>query len=72
LADVTLTVSIRGSYVRTHRLGEKLVCEWTESVEGWLESTEKIAFMRAFGKPCHQYFEGPYADSVTIELAYME
>jgi hypothetical protein len=72
LADVALTVSVRGSDVRTRRRGEQLVCEWTESAEGWLESTEKIAHMRASGKPCHQYFEGPPADSVTIELAYME
>jgi len=71
LTDVALMVSVRGSNVRTRRRGEQLVCEWTESVEGWLESAEKIARMRASGRPCHQYFEGPHADSVTIELAYM-
>jgi len=72
LADVVLTVSARSSDVRNRRRGEQVICEWTESVQGWLESTEKIAVMRASVMPCHQYFEGPHADSVTIELAYME
>jgi hypothetical protein len=49
-----------------------MFCEWKESVEGWLESTEKIAALIASNTPCHQYFEGPHADSVTIELAYKE
>jgi len=71
LADVVLTVSTR-SDVRNRRRGERLVYEWRESVEGWLESTEKIAVMIASTTPCHQYFGGPHADSVTIELAYME
>lgn len=72
LADVVLTISARSSDVRNRRRGEQVICEWAESVEGWLESTEKIAVMRASVMPCHQYFEGPHADSVTIELAYME
>jgi|SRR5215471_21283169 len=72
LADIVLTVSARSSDVRNRRGGEQVICEWTESVEGWLESTEKIAVMGASVRPCHQYFEGPHADSVTIELAYME
>lgn len=72
LADVVLTVSARSSEVRNRVSGEQVICEWAESVEGWLKSTEKIAVMRASVMPCHQYFEGPRADSVTIELAYME
>jgi hypothetical protein len=72
LADVVLTVSARGSDVRNRRRGERLVCEWRESLEGWLESTEKIVVMIASTTPCHQYFEGPDADSVTVELAYLE
>jgi len=72
LADVVLALSARGSDVRNHRRGERLVCEWRDSVEGWLESTEKIAVMIASTTPCHQYFEGSRAESVTIELAYLE
>lgn len=72
LADVVLTVSARSSDSRNRRLGERVVCQWTETVEGWLESTEKIAVMRASVTPCHQYFGGPHADSVTIEVAYRE
>jgi hypothetical protein len=72
LADVLLTASERGSDVCVRHRGERLVCEWRESLEGWLESTEKIAVMIASTSPCHQYFEGPHADSVTIELAYLE
>lgn len=72
LADVVLTASARGSEVRNRLRGERLVCEWRESLEGWLESTEKIAVMIASPTPCHQYFEGTYVDSVTIELAYLE
>lgn len=72
LADVVLTVSARGTDVSNHRRGGRLVCEWRESLEGWLESAEKIAVMIASTTPCHQYFEGPHADSVTIELAYLE
>jgi hypothetical protein len=72
LTDVVLTVSTRSSDSRNRRLGEQVVCEWTETVEGWLESTEKIAVMRTSATPCHQYFGGPHADSVTIELAYRE
>jgi hypothetical protein len=72
LADVVLTVSARNPDSRNRRLGEQVLCEWTESVEGWLESTEKIAVMRTSATPCHQYFGGPHADSVTIELAQRE
>lgn len=72
LADIVLMTSTRDSDTRTLLRDEQLVCEWTESTEGWLESAEKIAHMRASVQPCHQYFGGPHADSVTIELAYME
>jgi hypothetical protein len=72
LADLVLTISARSSDVRNRRCGEKVICEWAETVEGWLESTEKIEVMANSVKPCHQYFEGPHADSVIIEIAYME
>ena len=72
LKEVVLAVSERGSNVRKERRDERLICKWTASAEGWLESAEKIAVMAASGEPCHQYFEGPHADSVTIELAYLE
>ena len=72
LADVVLTVSARSPDSRNRRLGEQVVCQWTETVEGWMESTEKIAVLRTSVTPCHQYFGGPHADSVTIELAYRE
>jgi hypothetical protein len=72
LEEIVLAVSERGSNVSNERHGERLVCKWTESAEGWMESAEKIAAMAASGEPCHQYFEGRHADSVTIELAYRE
>jgi hypothetical protein len=72
LEEVVLAISERGSNVTNERRGGRLVCKWTESAEGWLESADKIAVMAASGKPCHQYFEAPHADSVTIELAYLE
>jgi hypothetical protein len=72
LQNVVLTVSERDSNVCNEHHGERLVCKWTESTEGWLESTEKIAAMVASGKCCHQYFKSWRADSVTIELAYLE
>ena len=40
LADVVLTVSARSSDSRNRLLGEQVVCQWTETVEGWLESAE--------------------------------
>ena len=72
LEEVVLTVSERDSNVSNEHRGERLVCKWTESAEGWLESAEKIAEMVASGKPCDQYFKSSHADSVTIELAYLE
>jgi len=72
LAEVVLAVSARGSDVRNRQRGSQMFCEWSESKNGWLESAEKIAQLRVFNGPGHQYFEGPHADSVTIELAYKE
>jgi hypothetical protein len=72
LMDVVLTVSTRNPNIYTRPCDGQIVCEWTESTEGWLESAEKIAAMRASGRPCHQYFDGPHVDSLTIELAYLE
>jgi hypothetical protein len=77
LVDVALSVSAHRFDARTHSRGGQLVCEWTESAEGWLKCTEKIAHMRTFGLACHQYFGGRDfggrdAESVTIEVAYLE
>jgi hypothetical protein len=72
LEDVELTVSERNSNLSYEHHGERLVCKWTESAEGWLESAEKITAMVASGKPCHQYFTSGHANSVSIELAYFE
>ena len=72
LAEVVLKVSARSTDVRNRGRGEQVICEWADSLDGWSVSTEKIAVMRASVMPCHQYFEAPHADSVTIELAYME
>lgn len=72
LADVVLALSARGSDVRNRRRGDQVICEWTESVSGWLASAEKMAAMRTPVMPCHQYFEGPHPKSVTVELAFME
>jgi hypothetical protein len=72
LREIVLTVSRGEAYVINENRGEQLVCTWKESSEGWLESAEKVACMGESGVPCHQYFEGRYQDSVTIELAYME
>ncbi len=72
LLDVVLMVATQNPDTPMRSRDGQLVCEWVESTEGWLESAEKIAGMQTFGKPCHQYFEGPHADSLTIELAYLE
>lgn len=72
LEEVVLVISEGASNVRNESRGERLVCKWTDSADGWLESAEKIASMAASSEPCHQYFEGPHSDSVTIELAYLE
>jgi len=70
LEDVVLTVSERNSNLSNDHHGERLI--WTEPAEGWLESAEKIAALVASGKPCHQYFTSGHANSLTIELAYLE
>jgi hypothetical protein len=72
LEEVVLNVSEKDSSVSNENRGDRLVCKWTESAEGWLESAEKIAAMVASGKPCHQYFKGSHADTATIKLAYLE
>jgi hypothetical protein len=79
LKDVVLAVgpkwaTPRISYVKH---GEQLLCEWTDSPEGWLDSADKTAAMTASGNPCHQYFSGRHAalrqaDSVSIEIAFLE
>jgi hypothetical protein len=53
LEEIVLTVSEKDSNVSNENRGERLVCKWAESAEGWLESAEKIAAMVASGKPCH-------------------
>lgn len=72
LKEILLIASEQGADIKNEDRGERLVCMWTESIEGWLESAEKLTAMAAFGKPCHQYFDGSHADSVTIELAFLE
>jgi hypothetical protein len=57
LQQVVLTVSERDSNVSNEHHGERLVCKWTESTEGFLESAEKIPAMVASGKSRHQYFK---------------
>ena len=79
LADVVLTVGPKWATPKIsydkHR--EPLLCEWIDSLEGWLNSADKTATMKASGHPCHQYFSGRHAvlrhaDSVTIEIAFLE
>jgi hypothetical protein len=75
LQEIVLTLSERNlgfKNIKNEDRGQKLICRWTEEPEGWLEAAEKIAFMAASDKPCHQYFRGWQADSVTIELGFLE
>ena len=79
LIDVVLSV---GSAWATPRIrydehGEQLVCKWTDSLEGWIDSADKTAAMTASGKPCHQYFSDRHAalrhtDLVTVEIGFLE
>jgi hypothetical protein len=47
LEEVVLTVWESDSKVSNEHRGERLVCKWTDSAEGWLESAEKVAAMLA-------------------------
>jgi hypothetical protein len=63
--------------VKTNLASFDRACKWTNSTEGWLDSADETAAMIARGSPCHQYFSDRHgalghADSVTIEIAYME
>src|ERR1700723_2806681 len=78
LADIVLQVgpSWATPRIRYEERGEKLACNWTNSIEGWQDSAEETAAMTA-GGPRHQYFTDRHAplgkaDSATLELAYME
>jgi hypothetical protein len=79
LANIVLTVgpSWGTPRVRYEKRGEQVACKWTNSTEGWLDSADETAAMIASGSPCHQYFGDRHAllgraDSVTIEIAFME
>ena len=79
LVDIVLNVgpSWATPRIRYEERGEKLACIWTNSIEGWLDSADETAAMTASGGRCHQYFTDrhallDHADSVTLELAYME
>ncbi len=79
LTDVVMTVGPRWATPRISyvKRGEQLLCEWTDSLEGWLDSADKTAAIKASGNPCHQYFSGRHAilrqaDSVIIEVAFLE
>jgi len=72
LVEVVLSTSGRRPQTKYEHRGEQLICKWTDSTEGWLESAEKTGAIWATGKACHQYFKGWQSDSVTIRLAYLE
>ena len=72
LEDIVMTVGGRIPDTKYEHRGEKLICLWSDSIEGWLESAEKIAYMTVHGKPCHQDLKGWHADSVKIEISYLE
>jgi hypothetical protein len=72
LEDIALTVSEAVPHSSNLPRGERLICQWTDSLEGWIESAEQIAAMTASPEPCHQYFGGWHADSITIEIAFLE
>ncbi len=79
LTDVVLTVGPKWATPRISyaKHGEQLLCEWTDSLEGWLDSADKTAAVIASGNPCHQYFSGRHAalrraNSVIIEIAFLE
>jgi hypothetical protein len=72
LREVLLAVSGRSGIVVSGSSKAGLVCNWTESPEGWLESAEKITAVAESKKPCHQYFQGLGHSDVTVEVAYLE
>lgn len=72
LKGVVLTVAEATPQTKYEKSGDQVTCNWTDSTEGWLESADKTAALAASGKPCHQFFKGWHANSVTITIAFME
>ncbi len=79
LIDVVLSVAPRWATprIRYEKHGAQLICDWADSLEGWMDSADKTAAMMASGDPCHQYFSDRHAalrhaDSVTVEIGFLE
>ena len=72
LRELLLRVSRHSEVVMSGTSDSGLVCNWTETQEGWLEAAEKVAAMAESRSSCHQYFDGLGYNNVTVEVAYLE
>jgi hypothetical protein len=72
LREMFLAVSSHSEVVMSGTNDSGFVCNWTETLEGWLESAEKVAAMAESQRSCHQYFDGLGHNNVTVQVAYLE
>lgn len=72
MREIVLSISRSEILVTSVQDDSDLVCHWSGTVEGWLDSADKVHEMARFARPCHQYFEDTNPENPTVKLAYLE